>query len=793
MIQVDRFSRPSRPPCILLVDDQPINIQALYQAFAADHQVLMATSGEKALAICRATPPDIMLLDIMMPGMDGYQVLRQLKAHASTAGIPVIFVTSRDSSEDEARGLELGAVDFIAKPINPSIVRARVRTHREFNRARALLGATLESTADGIAVTDLQGSLLGCNQRFVRMWNLPDDFAERDHDLKMVKFLESQVVEDQSDLLTLLNTPTTPDDGVASSMTLRDGRVIERFLTPLFANGKLDGRVFNFRDVTERVHAERQLEELNVDLERKVQARTKELAEAVRAASVANHAKSEFVSNMSHEMRTPMNSILGMSYLALNSQPNPKVREYLERISESGQHLLSLISDVLDFSKIEAGKLEIESASFLVRDVVNDVLRQMSEMATQKGLQLRSEIDPVLDRALHGDVLRVRQILLNYVSNAIKFSREGEVVLRAQGNNPDAAGADVRFEVVDRGIGMTSEQTAKLFRPFHQADASTTRCYGGTGLGLAICRKLVDLMGGDVGVVSEPGVGSTFWLHLPLSWALEIPAARVPSTQWERSLAGTTVLVVDDNHLNQRVASELLEVAGASVLLADDGLSALSVLAQHRVDCVLMDVQMPVMDGMEATRRIRENPALGHLPVIAMTANARGEDQRSCTEAGMNDFIAKPVMPDQFYAKLSQWLVREPVQDAPLQVVAPVPVPAPAADSEAIDLSVLISLTRNNPKKMQDIASVFLKFMARTLDELDAAAAADDRAALSALGHKAKSSAGSLGAQGLSALCQRLEVSMKVPDADVAQARLLIEEIRGLMVLIAAKLGTLSS
>ncbi len=791
MIQGERFSRRSRPPCILLVDDQPLNIQALYQAFAGDHQVLMATSGEKALAICRATPPDIMLLDIMMPDMDGYQVLQQLKSHASTAGIPVIFVTSRDSSEDEARGLELGAVDFIGKPINPSIVRARVRTHREFNRARALLGATLEATADGIAVTDLQGSLLSCNQRFIRMWNLPEDFLERDRDLKMVKFLQSQVVEDQADLLTLLNTPTQSDDDVASSMTLRDGRVLERFLTPLFINGKLDGRVFSFRDVTERVNAERQLEELNVDLERKVEGRTRELAEAVRAASVANHAKSEFVSNMSHEMRTPMNSIMGMSYLALRAQPNPKVGEYLERITESGQHLLSLISDILDFSKIEAGKLEIEAAGFSIHDVVNDVMRQLSEMATQKSLRLRADIDPVLTRPLHGDVLRVRQILLNYVSNAIKFSRDGEVVVRVLALHPDAAGADVRFEVADCGIGMSREQTAKLFQAFHQADASTTRRYGGTGLGLAICRKLADLMGGDVGVVSEPGEGSMFWLHLPLPWAHEIPAARASNHQWERSLAGNTVLVVDDNHLNQRVASELLEVAGANVLIAGDGLSALSVLAQQRVDCVLMDVQMPLMDGLEATRRIREDSAFGDLPVIAMTANARGEDEQSCREAGMNDFIAKPVMPEQFYAKLSQWLSggsgKEPSVAAGSSVVPA--VAAPVDDSEVIDLSVLVELTRNNPKKIQDIASVFLSFMERTLGELDAAAAAGDRAALSALGHKAKSSAGSVGAHGLSALCKQLEASMKVPDGDVGEARLLIEQIRSLMALIAAKLG----
>jgi signal transduction histidine kinase/response regulator RpfG family c-di-GMP phosphodiesterase len=772
----------TRPPCVLLVDDQPLNIQALHQAFIGDHQVLMATSGEKALAICLATPPDVMLLDIMMPDMNGYEVLRQLKANPATASIAVIFVTGRDAPEDEARGLELGAVDFITKPVNPAIVRARVRTHTDFARARALLGATLEATADGIAVTNAMGELVACNKRFLNIWQLPEDFVLRGETLHLPRFLEAQVSS---------ATPSQPKPvGLESAtvMRLRDARAVERYLTPLIINRRFDGQVFSFRDVTERMSADRQLAELNVDLERKVSERTEALAEATRVASQANNAKSDFVSNMSHEMRTPMNSILGLTYLAQRAAPNPKVSEYLERINESGQHLLALISDVLDFSKIEAGKLELENSSFSVSAVVDEVMRQLSGMAAPKGLILRCELDPLLERPVHGDVLRVRQILLNFVSNAVKFSRQGEVVLTARVAQSDAGIAEVRFDVSDDGIGMTPEQSSQLFIPFQQADASITRRYGGTGLGLAICRKLADLMGGQVGVKSDFGVGSRFWFSMPLLWGEELSAAPELAEQWQGSLAGSTVLVVDDNHLNQRVASELLEAVGAQVVIAGDGLAALDVLSQREIDCVLMDVQMPVMDGMEATRRIRDDSRFGNLPVIAMTANARGEDEQQCRDAGMNDFIAKPVVPQQLYSKLSQWLGRgkpEPAAE-PSAVVVP-PAPVAVGEAEVVDLTVLATLTRNNAKKMQEIATVFVTFMDRTLGELDAAVLAGDRAALSALGHKSKSSAGAVGARGLSQLCQRLEVSMKQPDADMTEARALVDEMRGLMGLIAAK------
>ena len=822
----------AKKPCLLLVDDQPLNIQALYRVFSADHQVLMATSGEKALAICRETPPDLVLLDVMMPGMDGYEVLGHLKANPATAGIPVIFVTARDGAEDEARGLSLGAVDFIAKPINPAIVSARVRTHLELASARSLLGATLEATADGIAVIALEGGLVTCNQRFTRMWNAPTALLDAGAARAELRYIRSRMDDPDSEMGALLGAKDTRSansaDGangaddtdaeeIASTVELRDGRILQRHRTPLRTHGKLTGHVLSFRDITERVRAERatkevsaHLDELNADLEAKVRERTRELAEATRAASAANRAKGEFLSNMSHEMRTPMNSILGLSYLALRADPSPKMRDYLERISGSGQHLLSLISNVLDLSKIEAGKLDIEVVDFSAMSVMDDLLKQLSGLAQEKGLRLVVDADSTVAQPLRGDPLRIRQILLNFAGNAIKFSDRGEV--RIRGRVQDRGGkVEALFEVQDQGIGLTQAQVGQLFQAFHQADASTTREYGGTGLGLAICRQLSELMGGEVGVRSEAGVGSTFWLRVPLSRGEFRPAdAQYTGTdsRWDGALKGRTILVVDDNSLNQQVAFELLQATGAKVLLAGDGLMALQLLARFKADAVLMDVQMPVMDGLEATRRIRAETSLAGLCVIAMTANARGEDAAACRAAGMDDFLTKPVVPENMYATLVKWLgadaraAKAAAPHAPAHASTYAAASTPAAAGargdaavagEVIDLSVLVQLTSSNPNMMLKIAKAFINSMERTVAELDAALAARDRAALAALGHKVKSSAGAVGAHGLSRLCNQLETSMSDKAADIDDARPLVAAIRALKDPIAEKLSALGA
>jgi CheY-like chemotaxis protein len=354
-----------------------------------------------------------------------------------------------------------------------------------------------------------------------------------------------------------------------------------------------------------------------------------------------------------------MNAVMGLTELLLKTQLDARQRDYVQRLRASGRHLTHIIDDVLDLSKIEAGKLEIECARFTLQDVLSDVSGFVRDKALMKGLRLEFDSDPLLPPAMEGDSLRLTQALLNLVNNAVKFTDHGSVSVRALRESRDGDQVMVRFEVTDTGIGMDAAQAARLFQNFHQADASTTRKYGGTGLGLAISRKLAQLMGGDMGVASAPGVGSTFWFTVRVTEAqATAPAPIVPAPARDDSLdalRGARVLLAEDNDMNQIIACEFLADAGCEVDVAADGRIALEMVRAKAYDVVLMDMQMPVMDGLAATREIRRDPHFDPLPIIAMTANAMEQDRRACRAAGMNAFVTKPFDPEEFLATVAHW------------------------------------------------------------------------------------------------------------------------------------------
>ncbi|WP_229261973.1 PAS domain-containing sensor histidine kinase [Duganella guangzhouensis] len=384
-------------------------------------------------------------------------------------------------------------------------------------------------------------------------------------------------------------------------------------------------------------------------------------------AEAASRAKSEFVANMSHEIRTPMNAVLGVAYLLENTALSPAQKEYVGMIRSSGQGLLNILNDVLDFSKIEAGRMELLPQPFRVRELLDSVATVMMLNASMRGITLEIHADEEVPPVLVGDGMRLQQILINLVGNAVKFTEQGGVSVRAALDQVGPDGVRVRFSVRDTGIGIDKEQQERLFRAFDQGDASTTRRFGGTGLGLAICRRLTALMGGDIGVSSAPGEGSEFVVTLPFvvadadpGQALPVPAAStpaetVPPAPESRRLQGLRLLLVEDHPLNQVVARGMLEHAGASVDVAENGQLAVDRLrdAAEDYDMVLMDVQMPVMDGYEATRHIRHTLGLT-LPVLAMTAGVMQSEQDLCIAAGMNDFIAKPVDVEQMLDTISR-------------------------------------------------------------------------------------------------------------------------------------------
>ncbi len=387
---------------------------------------------------------------------------------------------------------------------------------------------------------------------------------------------------------------------------------------------------------------------------------------AKEAAEAANRAKSTFLANMSHELRTPMNAIMGMTSIVLRHTEDPKLRDQLGMIDNASQHLLSVINDILDISKIEAERLTLEESNFMLGEVLDNLTSLIGHKAADKGLQLRSDLPPEIARlALRGDPLRLGQILLNLNANAVKFTEVGTVTLRVRLVEENPADVLLRFEVQDTGIGISPEDQKRLFTAFEQADSSMTRKYGGTGLGLTISKRLAKLMGGDIGAESQLGVGSTFWFTVWLGKAPAANTALPPEPTISRQAAderildeyaGTRILLAEDEPINQEVSRGLLEEAGLLVDLAEDGVVAVAMAKQNRYALILMDMQMPNMNGIDATRAIRALPGYTETPILAMTANAFNEDRRVCIEAGMNDHISKPVDPDKMFKTLLKWL-----------------------------------------------------------------------------------------------------------------------------------------
>lgn len=384
----------------------------------------------------------------------------------------------------------------------------------------------------------------------------------------------------------------------------------------------------------------------------------RELLRARDAAEQSARAKSEFLANMSHELRTPMNAILGMAGLVLRGELTEQQRFYMEKADQSSRSLLRIVNDILDFSKIEAGKLEMEQAAFSLLEVMRAAGDITREELTGKELEVATHISPDVPDHLCGDALRLKQVLINLLSNAIKFTAKGGITVSVKRVGGAGDSVELRFSVADTGIGLSQEQIGRLFTPFTQGDASTTRKYGGTGLGLAICSSIVEQMNGSIWCESEPGRGSTFSFTAcfgceegGLPGMQGVDAFRIPDR-----IRGSRILLVEDNEINRILAKELLEMENFRVEMAENGAQALKKLRSGDYDLVLMDIQMPEMDGLTATREIRRDPSLRELPILAMTAHAVQEDLRKSLAAGMNGHVTKPIEPERLYRALAEWI-----------------------------------------------------------------------------------------------------------------------------------------
>ena len=660
---------------LLLVEDNETDVmiarEELSDALDVRFDILLVDRLQLALQHLAQETFDVVVLDLSLPDSDGLDTFKHLRAAAPH--VPVVVVSHRLDEGIALQAVQLGAQEYMVKgqmeaqlvrTIRHAIERAVVQSKLRNSEGR--FAGVIASATDAIICTDHQQHIIVFNQAAEKMFGYRaeemqgqglDKLIPQEFRMSYQSYIESFLAASASTMAMEGGTPLNAIRANGNSFP------IEASISKVMVDGQALFTII-VRDVTERILMSEEINQHRHNLESLVELRTVELEIARQQADAGSKAKSIFLANMSHEIRTPMAAILGFAQMIKRDGATEQLADRLAKIEYAGQHLLTIINDILDLSKIEAGRFELEGSNFQLGSVLDGVLSILGQKASEKGLLLKTDC-AIASMWVRGDPMRLRQALLNYGGNAIKFTQEGKILLSVEELESNAESLLLRFEVRDTGPGIAPEALARLFQSFEQADSSISRNYGGTGLGLVITQHLAQLMGGKAGAHSSLGTGSTFWFTARLQQALAPAIESVDLTvqeaeaQLRREHTGARILLVEDDLFNQEIALDLLGDLGLAVEVADNGKLALELMQANHYDLILMDLQMPVMDGLTATRAIRALSIGKAIPILAMTANAFSEDVARTRDAGMNDFIAKPIVLLQMLSKLNQWLPKK--------------------------------------------------------------------------------------------------------------------------------------
>ncbi len=785
---------------VLLVGNTLDICQDLATGLVTHGYVVKIADNSEALLSVQLHSPDLILLDISLSPMGGYQTCSLLKANIDTENIPIIFISANAGLQDKLQAFASGGADYITKPLQLAEVIARIHLHltlhltvrhlqmhltqrnqelsqavfdrsgvfKDLQRTNLLLHAQKEAAIDGIFAVDEQGRITSFNQRFCEMWNIPKGLLTNNriyNDFDNKSLIGTFLIKSDLPevLANLLETTYNAPDVVRYGEIAYSDRIFDYYTSPVSSEqNKFFGLIWCFRDITAKKQADLQQMRLMEDLRK-----------AKEEAEEAVHTKAAFLAMMSHEIRTPINGVIGMTQLLAGTDLNPEQAKYVRTIQVSGEMLLSVINDILDFSKIESGKLELDNAPLDVRAVVRDIYDVQLGKAKEKKLKFEVNMPSNVPPFIVGDVTRIRQILLNLVSNALKFTDTGSVRIGVRLVTKQIPSADrpfqLLFSVSDTGIGITEEQMQRLFQPFSQASVATSRKYGGTGLGLVICKKLVEMMGGNIQVESKTDQGSTFSFTVTTQIAKEQPTYKLQDVM-DKSVdvigrlgdrLPLRILIADDNLINQELAMAMLIKMGYQPDVVDNGLAVLETLQGEHYDLLLLDVQMPEMDGLETATYLVNHWHELHTgyerpTIIAMTASVMQGDREMCLRAGMDDYISKPIMMDSLHRTIEKWASGIQVDDV-----------LPTADSDGetilpsvIDQAAIQNLAQINPKLIRRMIHLFtLEEAPVLLQKLKQAIADNDLQEVSYAAHTLKGSSNILGAKTLGKLC--LEVELK--------------------------------